>query len=51
VRRRFREAWAAFGTEVAEEGGRLVARWRYAFRAFFRFSILADPADGVKMLV
>jgi poly-gamma-glutamate synthesis protein (capsule biosynthesis protein) len=28
VRRRFREAWAAFGTEVAEEGGRLVARWR-----------------------
>jgi poly-gamma-glutamate capsule biosynthesis protein CapA/YwtB (metallophosphatase superfamily) len=28
VRRRFREACAAFGTEVAEEGGRLVARWR-----------------------
>ncbi len=28
VRRRFREACAAFGTEVAEEDGRLVARWR-----------------------
>jgi poly-gamma-glutamate synthesis protein (capsule biosynthesis protein) len=28
VRRRFREASAAFGTEVAEEDGRLVARWR-----------------------
>jgi hypothetical protein len=28
VRRRFRKACAAFGTEVAEEGGRLVARWR-----------------------
>jgi poly-gamma-glutamate capsule biosynthesis protein CapA/YwtB (metallophosphatase superfamily) len=28
VRRRFRRACAAFGTEVAEEDGRLVARWR-----------------------
>jgi poly-gamma-glutamate capsule biosynthesis protein CapA/YwtB (metallophosphatase superfamily) len=28
VRRRFREACAAFGTEVAQEDGRLVARWR-----------------------
>jgi poly-gamma-glutamate capsule biosynthesis protein CapA/YwtB (metallophosphatase superfamily) len=28
VRRRFRQACAAFGTEVAEEDGRLVARWR-----------------------
>jgi poly-gamma-glutamate capsule biosynthesis protein CapA/YwtB (metallophosphatase superfamily) len=28
VRRRFREACAAFGTEVAEEDGRLAARWR-----------------------
>jgi poly-gamma-glutamate capsule biosynthesis protein CapA/YwtB (metallophosphatase superfamily) len=28
VRRRFREACAVFGTEVAEEEGRLVARWR-----------------------
>jgi poly-gamma-glutamate capsule biosynthesis protein CapA/YwtB (metallophosphatase superfamily) len=28
VRRRFREACAAFGREVADEGGRLVARWR-----------------------
>jgi poly-gamma-glutamate capsule biosynthesis protein CapA/YwtB (metallophosphatase superfamily) len=28
VRRRFRKAGAAFGTEVAEEDGRLVARWR-----------------------
>jgi poly-gamma-glutamate capsule biosynthesis protein CapA/YwtB (metallophosphatase superfamily) len=28
VRRRFREACAAFGTEVAEEDGRLVASWR-----------------------
>jgi poly-gamma-glutamate synthesis protein (capsule biosynthesis protein) len=28
VRRRFREACAAFGTEVAEENGRLVASWR-----------------------
>lgn len=28
VRRHFREACAAFGTEVAEEDGRLVASWR-----------------------
>ncbi len=28
VRRRFREACAAFGTEVAEEVGCLVASWR-----------------------
>jgi poly-gamma-glutamate capsule biosynthesis protein CapA/YwtB (metallophosphatase superfamily) len=28
VRRRFHEACAAFGTEVAAEDGRLVARWR-----------------------
>lgn len=28
ARRRFREACAEFGTEVAEEDGRLVARWR-----------------------
>jgi len=28
VRRRFRIACAAFGTEVAEEDGRLLARWR-----------------------
>jgi len=28
IRRRFTEACAAFGTEVAEEQGRLVARWR-----------------------
>jgi poly-gamma-glutamate synthesis protein (capsule biosynthesis protein) len=28
VRRRFREACAAFGTEVAEADGRLLARWR-----------------------
>jgi poly-gamma-glutamate capsule biosynthesis protein CapA/YwtB (metallophosphatase superfamily) len=28
IKRRFTEACAAFGTEVAEENGRLVARWR-----------------------
>jgi poly-gamma-glutamate capsule biosynthesis protein CapA/YwtB (metallophosphatase superfamily) len=28
IRRHFQEACAAFGTEVAEEDGRLVARWR-----------------------
>ena len=28
IRRRFGDACAAFGTEVAEEDGRLVARWR-----------------------
>jgi hypothetical protein len=28
ARRRFREACAEFGTEVAEEDGRLVTRWR-----------------------
>lgn len=28
VRRRFREACAAFGTDVAESGGRLVVTWR-----------------------
>jgi hypothetical protein len=30
IKRRFTEACAAFGTEVAEEDGRLVCRWRYA---------------------
>ena len=28
IRRRFREACAAFDTEVAEDGGRLVVRWK-----------------------
>jgi class 3 adenylate cyclase len=47
VRRRFREACAAFGTETAEEDGLLVARWPQAFPPSFAPRSSLSGGEGV----